>query len=424
MPVLNKYRLYCNTESSLVYGYSNIVPTKCFNNIEHSIDSSSITVVQVVSTEILQASDEDNRQIVATSILPKYMYMYYTSQADDMVNGIRGEGTIFKKVITHNDTSPTIVQFQFMDPITVTGGFLKVNTMNVNDYVDMGLVAPATAVTINNNNTGNCSLYPYKIGYIIIAMNGNGTHNVDITSPLNANLLSPTFVSKAVPIPAHNYNFSVYEGSWDWDQFTGVITPNYNGDGQYHLMTFQIDLVKFVHHWFVWSPVSNYTHEFLIPQKGQLCLPQWKWRATVTRDETHSVGTPSTQIITITSSALPSSSGIITIYYKGQICTIINYDATIANVKSQIESSLILTNLGGVTATATANINTAATNTITIVFTEEGLRDAFIVESTLSDGITTKWANVTVTDAGSDPDPDIAYLWSLYLGRRITPSII
>ena len=46
---VNRYRLYCNTESAYVYTWNTVLPTVCPNNNAHSIDSTTITVIDSAS---------------------------------------------------------------------------------------------------------------------------------------------------------------------------------------------------------------------------------------------------------------------------------------------------------------------------------------------------------------------------------------
>lgn len=55
---INKYRLYCNTESSYVYTWNDISPLKCPNNETHSIDETTITIVDRVSVDTVRINQE------------------------------------------------------------------------------------------------------------------------------------------------------------------------------------------------------------------------------------------------------------------------------------------------------------------------------------------------------------------------------
>ncbi len=50
---LNKYRLYCTTEKSFQTVWQNTVPKSCPNDHKHIIDENSITILDVVSTNLV-----------------------------------------------------------------------------------------------------------------------------------------------------------------------------------------------------------------------------------------------------------------------------------------------------------------------------------------------------------------------------------
>jgi hypothetical protein len=252
-----------------------------------------ITIVNTVTSDIVRVDSEDGRQLVSSSCLPRWMYMFYTSRGDDIINGTRGNGQRFKTITTAGDPEIITTEFRFVDVVNLVGGFLKSDTSNHNDFVSMGLYAPATEITVATT-TSNCVPYPYGAGYLIIPVPvGYGTHYVDYTSALNSNVNGPdpVKITKAVPLPANNDDNSATVGYWNWDRFTGEITPVYDGTGRYHLATFEVLLVKFVHNWIVWSQDGDsYTHEFQIVNKGNEALPHWIWSATVTRDSSRDIG--------------------------------------------------------------------------------------------------------------------------------------
>jgi hypothetical protein len=55
---INKYRLYCNTEAQYKYVWSETVPTVCPSNASDSINASSITIVDTVSTNEVSIKEE------------------------------------------------------------------------------------------------------------------------------------------------------------------------------------------------------------------------------------------------------------------------------------------------------------------------------------------------------------------------------
>lgn len=54
---VNKYRLFCETESAYVFGWSETTPTICFNNAVHAIDTSSIVIVDSISDKSVEINN-------------------------------------------------------------------------------------------------------------------------------------------------------------------------------------------------------------------------------------------------------------------------------------------------------------------------------------------------------------------------------
>ena len=57
---VNKYRILCTTESDYVYTWDEIEPTVCPNDAGHTIDSSSITIIETISTNTFKAEENSD----------------------------------------------------------------------------------------------------------------------------------------------------------------------------------------------------------------------------------------------------------------------------------------------------------------------------------------------------------------------------
>ena len=53
-----QYQLYCNTEATYVTTYQTSTPTVCPNNIAHSINTDSITILDTISNDIVKVQQE------------------------------------------------------------------------------------------------------------------------------------------------------------------------------------------------------------------------------------------------------------------------------------------------------------------------------------------------------------------------------
>ena len=457
MPTLHQYEIYCETESAWIKttGYQSSAPSTCPTDPDHTVSGTlDPNIVSTLSDDVVRvdSENEDARPLVAPAVFPNWVYMHYTSQGDDFDAGIRGDGQALCKTLVDGDPVKTNVEFRFVDPVFIVGGFLKSDSQNIADYVELSVKAPATEVSINESNTGNCTLVNIVIGNMIAPALGNGTHDVDITSPINANLSGatvaiggPVLVTKAVPVPSYASDNVTPNGYWDWNRLTGAITPNYTGTGRYNLLNFEVDLVKFIHHWFVWTGANDNKgsvelekHEFQITQKGQMVLPHWKWVATLTRDNSHDSGVAAVQRITVGSTTANQTDGTLIIKHRNgtdlqdpkylhylQTCCILPAGTTSVAAKSIIEASIPFVNAGGVTATVSADIGDKDGCTIDIEFTEVGIRSIIQTECTLTDTVNNEIAisNSSHSTIGVNISPDTHYVWACYIGRAKTPVI-
>lgn len=74
--VVNKYRLYCNTEATHVYAWDTSAPTTCPNNDQHNIDTNSVTVIDTVSEEAAGRTSALNSAPLALGIGDEFVGAY------------------------------------------------------------------------------------------------------------------------------------------------------------------------------------------------------------------------------------------------------------------------------------------------------------------------------------------------------------
>jgi len=53
-----KYRIYCDTEQTNVYQWATTEPTKCPNDTSHSINTSSITIIEEIKQSVVKIKEE------------------------------------------------------------------------------------------------------------------------------------------------------------------------------------------------------------------------------------------------------------------------------------------------------------------------------------------------------------------------------
>ncbi len=298
MSVVNYYRIHCTTDNKFVYTWAETEPTTCPENPpDHTIDADDTTIVKTLGGSSFR-TEGDNRLVVAPSLMPDTFTVQFIGNGDDVANGTRGNGQQYH--ISMPDGGPTTMTstLQCVDSTLAIGGTITSANGNMADTINISMIAPATPVTVNGSGTGNCNLFNVGPGNIIIpAPLNNGTHDVDLTTPLNANVAGPdpVLITQATPIPAEDIsgNLVIYNGWWNWEGTTGAISSDILQQGQFNLFDFPITLTKWIRNWPVWTlPGTMYQHKFFIGNKGARVLPHWKLEIVTTRDASHAPSDP------------------------------------------------------------------------------------------------------------------------------------
>ena len=125
MTSVNKYRMYCQTEDKNVYKWDEYSSTICPNNGAHTIDSSSITIVDSVSKNLVRILEEH----VATG------GNYFL----DML----------KMVCPANTTTEKIFTWSY--PITVLAGFTWTSSNYINDLISVEVGSNTVVGVITSN---------------------------------------------------------------------------------------------------------------------------------------------------------------------------------------------------------------------------------------------------------------------------------
>jgi len=289
---LIKYRILCTTTSTQESAWLESTEDPldyCPVNDTHTVDTESVTIIDQLAAESLTLSREDNRIVVAPSLYPVYFQPYFTSVGDNFENGTRGDGTEMHAMMGNTSPEMLITDIQFIEPVQMIGGHLIANSTNMQDHVSFEIVAPPTPVTINANTQGDIILSPIPgAGNIIIPYGNIGTHDLNATTSMNANLVGSIFVSQSVPVPALKKDGISPDGYWDWDDFTGAITACPLKDGYYNLYDSPITLNRYVNQWHPFSGMGQtHVHKFFINQKGGTLPGQYIHRCTTTRSSMH-----------------------------------------------------------------------------------------------------------------------------------------
>jgi len=297
MSSVNLWRVKCDTDgiSYNVWSASETEPSVCPHNSAHGVVANSGKILRTIRESAPKLQREDGRLMVAPVVHPDYMTPYYTSVSDDYDNGLRGEGEFLSFDMANPSETSRTTTINFVDYVHVIGGKMLITGGSKSDYINFYVKAPASPVAVNVGNTGNCVLYDISGGYDIAHMiipvpEGYGTHDVNLTEPMNANLAGPDpiFVSKLVPVPAYKSNGVDVEGFWDWDELTGTITPKPNQDGEFNLYDIEIVLSRYVRKHAVCCGCNMaFKLDACINHRSGPVLPHWKFELETTRDASH-----------------------------------------------------------------------------------------------------------------------------------------
>jgi len=97
---------------------------------------------------------EDGSPKVFTSPKQEDTYLYITGAADDVINGVVGEGKSF--VLTNEDgTNTVVVEGKFIDNVYLKDGYITWQNAVIGDRLSLELVLPANIPLASTTNTGN-----------------------------------------------------------------------------------------------------------------------------------------------------------------------------------------------------------------------------------------------------------------------------
>jgi hypothetical protein len=271
MTIVNKYRVYCNTETAYVDEsvYRDSAPTDCPNNAAHTIDTSKTQILETEGEEHPKA--EDGKEFITPDLFPLGYFAVHAGCSDDVTNGTRGAGTRGK--VARTTTGTTNVEQQFIDHVLLAGGSLYRVGGKIDDYVDMKVYAPATAGT---NNAGEGSydkteIIPssgiYRYDYVA---SGDGDWDLNLTEKLNSNVS----FTKAVPVPN-----SSNTGWFNYDKNSNTLTLATGQDGAYDLYDTAMDLTAHVRK----APLlgEGKMCSTVAAVKPALVLPHWIFKISV-----------------------------------------------------------------------------------------------------------------------------------------------
>lgn len=173
--IINKYRLFCNTENNYVYDWCESIPTVCPNNNVHIIDNSSISITDTIDSNtvnVIQASGDvgDNYRVECKCITApanqtvSFLYSWpfnisimninWTSteiHRGDIINGYVAPNTTIGVVTQQINNGDTIIHVSNSVFDYINNGFY-INITNGSQIIDLG-----QCICINkSNNTIKC----------------------------------------------------------------------------------------------------------------------------------------------------------------------------------------------------------------------------------------------------------------------------
>ena len=201
---VNYYRVYCQTESNYVYKWDTTTPSTCPNNITHTIDSNTITIIDTVSTTNVSMIDvfKTQYQELSTgskSLLVNLKSSYGKTQlrdnfivqgSADIINTV-GTNTEFQLLATGNVDKAII---RSIERIPYNGhctneaciGIRIPQTLSNNQYIQYGIYDNSNGFYFRYTSTG------LGVGYRIKGTDSNFTQSNLNIDKLDSNGISGT----------------------------------------------------------------------------------------------------------------------------------------------------------------------------------------------------------------------------------------
>jgi len=226
-----KWRIWCSTDGRWVEGWSKELPSQCFENHTHTIDTSKTTSIDSISQN-LPLIDLGNRLSVHSTPRPmsgsNALFSYWTGAGDDLVNHVVGGGppTIFS--LTTGVASQSIeVEFDpIFGQVFIHEGYFMCQGAELGDYVDAEIVAHASPLS---------SLAPHKDlvldndGFALYSTGGSDTGTTGFAGTPR---LIPRYFTK--------------DGDWDYNGTS--LTPNFLKTGMYKIKSTEYIVHRFMNH--------------------------------------------------------------------------------------------------------------------------------------------------------------------------------
>jgi len=126
--IINKYRIFCSTDNVWRYVWSNTPPTTCPDNVGHSVNSNSVSSVQIALSKLITSTDSP----------------YY--QRDEYLECDTSSGVIDVRLTEANQSENAIVR------LIRTNGGNDVNIYNNNDVSSLFTINTTDEILILRSN--------------------------------------------------------------------------------------------------------------------------------------------------------------------------------------------------------------------------------------------------------------------------------
>jgi len=212
----------------------------------------------------------DGKRIFLMNMFPGDVTSFHVGCSDDIENGKRFEGPLFR--ISTNEAGESPFEFQFMEWIYLAGGEMFAVGAGIGDRLSYEVYAPATEGVSDPGDGAfdKVEVVPGSgLNTFVPNPNGTGDWDLDLSEPLNGNV----GFSKVVPVPALDG-----DGFFDWDGCTEQVTLNPLQKGGYHLLDFPKTLARFVQKVPLTKGEVQLTKSGIKPKK---ILAQWKHKVTI-----------------------------------------------------------------------------------------------------------------------------------------------
>lgn len=208
----------------------------------------------------------DGTPAMLPCLFPTGVYLYLSGSGDNETT--RGGGSPFS--LTKDASGDATFEWGYLDWVLIAGGGMAYLGAEAGDYCTMEIIAPATAVTANPGNTGNCNLVDPGVGQaiLIVPAAGDGAYDVDLDD--------------AIPVPAWDPVTGVTSGFYEWDkpnEGKGTISVGTPQAAHFNLFVIGITLIRFVNKL---PLLGSGMLDFNIPAvEPKMILPHWKGKVTL-----------------------------------------------------------------------------------------------------------------------------------------------